>query len=252
MMIERVRVSVCMATFNGALYLTEQIESILRQLQAGDELVVVDDASTDESAQIVASFGDARIRLMVNEHNAGHVRTFERALAAASGDVLMLSDQDDVWAEGRVAYLLHELEGVGMVASNFDHVSLASGEPSERRLKASSSTVGDLVGLALGRRPYYGCTMVFSREFITLALPFPQATQAHDHWLAILGIVSRSLRHAPEVTVHRRLHDGNLSPRTRRALGPVVHTRVRMASHVFDAAVRLVVVASSRLRRERT
>jgi len=250
-MTERVRISVCMATYNGALYLEQQIESILEQLQDTDEIVVVDDASTDDSALIVESYRDPRIRLMTNEHNVGHVRSFERAMAAATGDIIMLSDQDDVWAEGRVDYLVHELEGARMVASNYDHLPPASQDRPEERLTSPSSSFRNLLGLALGRRPYYGCTMAFTRDFVTLALPFPRSTRAHDHWLAILGTTSRSLKHASRTTVHRRLHDDNLSPRSRRALGPVLKTRMRMASHLFSALLRTAKRSLSTARRER-
>jgi glycosyltransferase involved in cell wall biosynthesis len=250
-MTERVRISVCMATYNGALYLHQQIESILEQLQDNDELVVIDDASTDESATIVESYRDPRIRLMINGLNVGHVSSFERAMAAATGEIIMLSDQDDIWAEGRVDYLVHELEGASMVASNYDHLPPASQARPEGRLTSSSSAVGNLLGLALGRRPYYGCTMAFTRDFVTLALPFPPSTRAHDHWLAILGTTSRSLKHASKTTVHRRLHDENLSPRSRRTLGPVLRTRILMASHVLSALLRTAKRSLSKARRER-
>lgn len=243
MMKDHPGVSVCMATYNGARYLNQQIESILEQLEDSDELVVVDDASTDESAQIVRSYNDPRVRLVVNDHNVGHVRSFEVGMTFSTGDIVMLSDQDDVWADGRVTCILRALEGGGMIASNFDYLPSAVEGPRLGELPARSSLVVDLVALALGRRPYYGCTMAFTRDFVDLALPFPSGTRAHDHWLAILGLTSRRLRHAPEVTVHRRLHDDNLSPRTRRRLGPVVRTRLLMASHVLAATLR---VASSR------
>ena len=95
------RVSVCMATYNGASFVSAQIESILAQLVDDDELVIVDDASTDDTVAVVESIGDPRIRIIRQNVNQGYVRTFERALREATGDVLLLSDQDDLWLPGR-------------------------------------------------------------------------------------------------------------------------------------------------------
>src|SRR6476619_5168785 len=94
------RASVCMATYHGARFVAEQIESILHQLGDQDELVVVDDASQDATVDIVSKYAaDPRVRLERNPDNLGYVRTFYKALRLARGDYLFLADQDDVWLE---------------------------------------------------------------------------------------------------------------------------------------------------------
>src|SRR5690606_1343296 len=98
-------VSVCMASYNGSRYLPAQLSSILSQLGPDDELIVVDDASTDDSVAVVQGFADSRVRLLVNEKNCGHVASFARAIAEANLPVIMLADQDDVWLDGRVAQM---------------------------------------------------------------------------------------------------------------------------------------------------
>lgn len=99
-------VSVAMATYNGAEFVTEQIASILPQLAPGDEIVIVDDASTDDTLEVISRIDDPRIRLVRNEVNLGYVHTFERALATTRGEVIFLSDQDDEWFPERVSQML--------------------------------------------------------------------------------------------------------------------------------------------------
>ncbi|NKF33592.1 glycosyltransferase, partial [Pseudomonas sp. BGM005] len=83
-------VSVCMATYNGSRYVAKQLASILAQLGAGDEVVVVDDASADSTVEIVQDIGDPRIVVYRNERNLGYVRSFERAISLSTADVIVL------------------------------------------------------------------------------------------------------------------------------------------------------------------
>lgn len=94
--------SVCMATFDGEAWVGEQLRSILEQLGPEDEVGVIDDASADATLAAGQGFGDPRVRVIRNPVNRGLVSTFERALENAQGDIGFLSDQDDVWAPGRV------------------------------------------------------------------------------------------------------------------------------------------------------
>src|SRR3954471_9369425 len=97
------RVSVCMAVHNGSRFLQPQVDSILSQLRPDDELVVVDDASTDASPAILEGVLDARLRLHRNEENQGVLRSFEKVLRRSSGEIIFLSDHDDIWLPGKLA-----------------------------------------------------------------------------------------------------------------------------------------------------
>ena len=90
-----IRASVCMATYKGAAFVREQIASILAELGPDDELVVVDDASPDETAAIVEGIDDPRIRLVRSPVNRGYVRSFEEAIRLSRGEYVFLSDQDE-------------------------------------------------------------------------------------------------------------------------------------------------------------
>lgn len=96
-------VSVCLATYNGEKYIRQQIESILPQLSAADEIVVSDDESTDQTVPILESFNDSRIHIYIHKRRNEKVvwdyatHNFENALSHAKGDYIFLSDQDDVF-----------------------------------------------------------------------------------------------------------------------------------------------------------
>jgi glycosyltransferase involved in cell wall biosynthesis len=93
--------SVCMAAHNGAQFIREQVKSILSQLNShDDEIVVVDDASKDETVAILKDMCDPRIKIIRQPCTCGVLKTFERALREAKGEIIFLCDQDDGNAAG--------------------------------------------------------------------------------------------------------------------------------------------------------
>ena len=84
-------ISVCMASFNGSKYIERQVQSILLQLKPDDEVVIVDDASEDDTVSKILDFNDPRVRLFENDINCGVIAAFERSLDLARGDFIFLS-----------------------------------------------------------------------------------------------------------------------------------------------------------------
>ena len=94
------RFSVALCTYDGARYLTDQLDSFISQVRRPDELIICDDASTDESLDIIMSFAmhaPFPVRIYRNEHNLGFIKNFEKAIQLCDGDIIALADQDDVW-----------------------------------------------------------------------------------------------------------------------------------------------------------
>ena len=134
---ERPVVSVITANYNGARYLPAAISSVLGQSLRSLEMIVVDDASTDDSAAVVARAAaqDARIRLIVQPHNAGPGAARNRAIGAAQGRYLAVFDSDDLMDQDRLARLVRraEADAAGLVADNLlafdDGAPPADGRP---------------------------------------------------------------------------------------------------------------------------
>jgi glycosyltransferase involved in cell wall biosynthesis len=241
------RASICMATYNGAQYVEEQLASILAQLGPEDEVVIVDDASTDETVARIRSLSDPRIRLIEADANQGYVRSFEQAVLASRGSAIFLADQDDVWVEGRLEAMLAALENHAVVASNFD--VLGGGQrPGIPRLRAADSNRhrANLWGILVGYRAYYGCGMAFRREVLSSFAPVPRyLTESHDLWLAILGNSAGSIGHLDRSTLLRRLHDTNATPRGWRSLRVILSARVVLLRLMAEARRRLRAAAAS-------
>ena len=180
-------ISVCLATYNGGRYLREQLASIVTQLGPGDEVVINDDASSDDTVAVIESFDDPRVRLEVNPTNLGYTGNFEAALTRSRGDLIFLADQDDVWLPGKVDMMLRELATADFVVSDAEVVDadLATLDPSH--FAVHGTRTGFWHNFLATR--YIGACMAFRRPVLQAALPFPARTDlcAHDYWLAIVA-----------------------------------------------------------------
>lgn len=230
------KVSVCMATWNGSRFVRAQLTSILEQLSSDDEVVVVDDASGDDTVHVIRSIDDPRIRLFTRQENLGYVRTFEEALSKATGEYLFLSDQDDVWAPGRVDAMVTALVTHQVVASN-----LATLDGPERipgpflikdwRLRSTDSErhIWNVLKLLAGLQCYWGCAMAVRRDALGYLLPFPSFLhETHDQWIGMCGNLAGSMAHLDARTVLRRYHEDNLTPTQPRGLLPALSSRLML------------------------
>jgi glycosyltransferase involved in cell wall biosynthesis len=190
MTIDRAKVSVCMAAYQGERYIAAQLWSILEQLGEGDEVIVVDDHSSDGTCAVVRAIDDARIRLIRRETNQGVARTFEEALSHASGEIIFLSDQDDLWMPGRVTKTLEVFTKNAAVTLVATDASLMDehGEEigSSYYAERGRFRPGFLTNLL--RCKFLGCTMAFRSEVLAKAIPFPSGSDVlHDIWIGTVN-----------------------------------------------------------------
>lgn len=237
------KVSVCMAAYNGEKYIEEQISSILCQLGAEDELIIVDDASTDATFLKVKSFNDARINLYKNEKNSGHVRSFERAILESKNEVIFLADQDDIWVEGRVkkmmsalldskaAVLCTSMKCFGGRSSIFDRFVDLDGLMDNR-------VIVNVVQMFLGKIPYFGCAMCFRAEMKSIILPIPHYVEAHDIWVATVGNILGVMHHSAFVSLMHRIHQSNVTPLKSRSIKSKLKSRIILLRMIAEACSR--------------
>lgn len=230
-----VRVSVCMASFNGSQFLGEQLDSIASQLEVDDELVLVDDCSSDGSIEVaerVLRGVPFRVRTIVLAENVGHVRTFELAMHAATNEVLILADQDDVWMPGYVAnvrshFANNESTGLLVARPVFCDVQLRPIEAKNDRYRHPG--IGGMVGIALfllNRAMPVGCTMSIRRVDLSYLLPFPEQTFAHDHWIYARATLRGRMRPLNTKSILYRRHDNVIT--VKRSPKQMVATRLRL------------------------
>ena len=206
-------VSVCMAAYNGDRYIKAQLQSILTQLGAKDEVIIVDDASTDRTKTLIRSFNDSRILLIEHNQNQGVLRAFEDAIRAASGEILFLSDQDDIWVPDKVLtvlrmFQLHPDEDIAVSDAsliNEEDTSIASSYYAQR----GGFRAGVLQNIF--RCSYLGCTMAFRSRIRSKILPFPVGYDVlHDLWIGVLSSFSGGKTlYIDRPLVYYRRHEDN-------------------------------------------
>lgn len=204
-----------MAVRNGANFIREQIGSILPQLRDGDEIVVVDDASTDDSLAILEAFQDPRIRITRQPQNRGVVRTFGHALQHAGGDIIFLADQDDLWRNDKVEKILKlfaDHPDVTLAMSDLVVIDADGKIASLPRFGSRRFHPGVLRNIL--KNHYQGSAMAFRRAVLDAVLPFPPGIPMHDMWIGIVNQFVGKAAFLPEPLLLYRRHGTNESPST--------------------------------------
>ena len=224
-------ISVCMATYNGEQYVVEQIASILEQLSSADEVIVVDDCSTDDTVNTLKSLNDPRIKLYSNDRNRSHVYSFGRAISLAQNEIIFLSDQDDRWIKGRVTLMVKSLLDTGaMVVSTNSYFMDKDGNKITFKVdgvRSSSSfkNFKNIIDIFIGKVNYFGCAMAFRKRIVGLVLPMPTFVESHDLWIAMASNLIGLNIHLDDHTLFRRVHGNNASI-IKRDLLPKIWSRV--------------------------
>ena len=238
-MLERPKISVCMATYNGERFIYDQIVSILPQLKRGDELVVVDDCSTDRSVSIIESFQDPRIVLLRNPQNCGVLKAFERALCNASGEVIFLADQDDVWRADKVEKIISLFRArpdVSLVQSGIEIIDAEGNISAMTNSKLNRFKAGVLQTLI--SNSYQGSAMAFRRSILKYCLPFPDDIPMHDMWIGILNQFVGKVEFIEEPLLYFRRHGRNVSPSRHAPLLQMIRWRWSLVKNLVLICVR--------------
>ncbi len=220
------RVSVVLATYNGARYLPAQLESLRHQIRWPDEVIVVDDSSTDDTVEITRRFARTApfpVTVVGQPGHSGTCRTFGEGLRRASGDVILICDQDDVWMPEKVAVMAERMaEQPEALLAISDAVLIDAHDrriggsrwrvsgfgPAQRRAMAT-----DPLGQLVARQVVSGCTAGIRSELVDAILPFPEdlhpalPTMMYDRWISLLAAAA-----APIVVIEERLVEYRIHP----------------------------------------
>jgi hypothetical protein len=212
-----------MCTFNGARHVRDQLASIAAQTRPPDELLVSDDHSSDGTPEIVERFAATvpfPVRLRVNQRNLGSTKNFEHAIRQCEGDIIALSDQDDVWRPEKLARAESALQGTpdaGAVFSDGEVVDEGLRPLGQRLWQAAYFGAaerallgrGRAIELLVNRNVVAGGTLAFHSRFRPLLLPIPPGW-FQDAWIALLVAACAELVCIPEPLIAYRRHPGQL------------------------------------------
>ena len=207
-----------MATRNGEKYVKRQLESILTQLAPDDEVIISDDSSSDNTATIIKGLSDHRVRLYENNTFFSPIFNIENALKKASGDIIVLSDQDDVWLDNKISVIKRELTG----ASTGIKLIVLDGHIVDEHETIIYDSIFEHINSGKGLlkniydNTYMGCCMAFSRDLLKIALPFPRNIPMHDMWLGLLAELFGIVKFVGEETVLYRRHEASVTDLRRR------------------------------------
>jgi len=215
------KVSIALCTYNGAIFLPEQLKSFLQQTRPPDELIVCDDRSGDATIEIIEKFAEAApfsVALHVNDENLGSTKNFEKAIALCTGELIFLSDQDDVWLPTKLekfTAVFEQSKNVGMVFSDAELVGETL-EPLGRRLWEFSFTPedrrqakrGKIFEVLLKKNVVTGATMAFRASFRAMFSPIPTdiPNTIHDAWIAFVIAANAEVKLIKECSILYRQH----------------------------------------------
>jgi glycosyltransferase involved in cell wall biosynthesis len=212
------RISVALCTYNGERFLLEQLASVEQQTRVPDELVVCDDRSIDRTVEIVREFAASvsfPVKIVQNAATLGSTRNFEHAIRLCEGDLIALSDQDDIWYPNRLQrseqeFLAHPQAGlVFSDADLIDEQNRLLGKTLWQRLDFAGKRMQDLLAgrlVVLAKHRFVtGATVMFRADLRDRLLPVG-AGWIHDEWITLLVAALSDLRPIDEPLIRYRIH----------------------------------------------
>lgn len=218
-MIDSVKISVALCTYNGEKYLPAQLDSIINQSLQPYEIIIVDDGSSDDTRSILEQYSMKYkyIHLFYNEERLGFVRNFSSAISKTHGDYVALADQDDIWTENHLEALLH---GIGHNAVCVGDAIMIDSEGKEtgerfsdikRNYYIPTDSVSKAYRIVYNLNPYQGASMLIDRNWVETYLPIPEEAGYHDTFLAGCASLTKGLVVIPDIINRYRIHEGQVT-----------------------------------------
>jgi len=226
MLVMNVTTEVILCTFNGSVFIVDQIESILAQTKKVDKISIYDDLSSDDTFNKISEFignlsdSDQQIfNIEINSVNLGYAKNFSNAISQATEDIIFLCDQDDLWEPNKVAILFDLIQQHDVDLAFSDGLLIDS-----KGQEICNSTVLETYGLVsqkmgkfnncafrhLMKRNYInGAAAAIRREAAQSALPLP-CNMPHDYWLGIWCSIHKGVLVTDQTLYRYRQHEGNV------------------------------------------
>lgn len=234
-------ISVCMATYNGSQWINTQLQSVLKQLSDKDEVVVVDDVSSDDTIIKIQALNDHRIRLFSNEINMGVDQTFQKALSLAQGDILFLCDQDDLWYPQKVSRIKQVFDlnpDISLVLSDAQIIDSDDCVTGPTYFSARGEFIPGVFA-NIAKSKFLGCSMAIKSDMRDYFLPFPTRIPGHDMWIGLINEYYGKTFFISEPLFGYRRHGNNLSPANRQNIRKMLIWRWQLISGLLKRIIHI-------------
>jgi len=182
--LDKIYVSVVIATFNGENFILELLESIANQTHQVDEIIVCDDCSTDNTIKILEVFKlkypYLNIKIIVNRYQLGITKNFSKAIKLSESDLIFLADQDDIWHNDKVQIMMHAyINGnSSYIISDMNVLKMTGDLERFTWAEFMENNYGITKNHVMN-----GCAVAATKKFFSSCLPVPYG-KAHDVWFA--------------------------------------------------------------------
>ena len=213
------KVTILMATYNGALFIEEQLDSIINQTYSNWELIIRDDNSKDNTTSIIKRYceEDNRITFILSESNVGQTMNFNKLLELTDNSkYIMFADQDDVWKNNKIKITLENMKmeelrkGESHPILVYTKLTYVNEKLQPINTINASEGNGDLKTL-LGYNFIWGCTMMLNKALRDIVYPIGNKAQNHDYWIALSVALHGSIIRIDKETMLYRQHNNNVT-----------------------------------------
>lgn len=216
------KISIALCTYNGENFLKQQLDSFIYQTRTPDELVVCDDASDDRTIDILEDFkknAPFSVLIEINRNNLGTRRNFQKAINLCSGDIILLSDQDDLWNSMKIKLIEEKFLNNPLIGGVFSNAEIV-----DENLFSTGYFLWDLVGLTKKRQKMIktgkafesfiqflyvtGSTLAFKSSYWKLIKPIPSYWM-HDAWITLQLAILSDIQLISKPLIQYRQHSSN-------------------------------------------
>jgi glycosyltransferase involved in cell wall biosynthesis len=221
------KISVVIALYNSSRFIVEQLNSIIVQDRSVDEVILIDDNSTDNSVQVVSLYIEENHlknwKLYRHEKNQGYISTFYDAINICTGDIIVLCDHDDLWFDNKISVIevaFRENRNILALATSFTLIdengcgipvrlkrNHANNNLIRRKIKTGSLSKINFLDIAIYNLSP-GCTCAFSKTLKLELLKYISCL-SHDWAITTLASCKNGLYYLDKATTRYRIYSGN-------------------------------------------